>query len=126
MNVLRLGDQALLARGDVDHEELAGPRAELVGRREPDRGAGDFLAVRRPGRVLAEIREAPDTFPGRAHNEDPAAETLGSKSDPLSVRRIGGLDIVDRIILGQVEGGFPAHPLEIDVPVARRPALIDE
>src|SRR5262245_10588564 len=71
------GEQALPGIGHGNDPQLA-PIDARPGLSEAFRRNGDLFAVRRPGRVVAEVREPPDRFPGGSHDEDAATVTLGS------------------------------------------------
>src|SRR5690242_10208414 len=86
----------------------------------------DLLPVGRPGGVEAEIGQAPDVLARRAHDEDPAAISLGAEGDEIARRRKRGLRVGYRRVLREVDRILPAHPLQIDVSVASSGADVEK
>ena len=93
-------------RRDVDGSTSAPRRVAAVG---PSGWITPVLktticrAVRRPGRVVAEVGQAPHRLAGRAHDEDAAAVALGAEGDLRAVGREGGLGVVVGRVRGQVD-----------------------
>src|SRR5215831_8665101 len=79
---------------------------------------GELLPVGRPGRVEAEIRQAPDVLARCPHDEDSAAISLRAERDEIAGWRKGRLRVGDRRVLGQVNRVLPSDALQIDVRVA--------
>src|SRR5688572_1569615 len=54
----------------------------------------EFLAIWRPGRIMAGVRNTPDILAGRFHYVDAFRLTFGAKRDVVSIWRIGGLSVI--------------------------------
>ena len=120
------GELPLLARCGIDDPDIAPLQRAVVWVFDIVCGAGDFAPIGGPRRVIAEVGQALHRFAGRAHDEDAAALSFGAKNDPLAVGREGGLRLVGGRVSSQVERIFPAHSLQVQVPVAGRLAGIDD
>ncbi len=86
----------------------------------------DLLAVRGPIREESAVGHAPDRLSRSAHDEEPAAVALRAKGDRFTIGGERGLTVVLRRVLGQIDGLAAGDAPEIDVPVARSVARVDE
>src|SRR5262249_11677960 len=79
----------------------------------------DMLAIRRPGRIEAEVGDAAYRLSRGSHDEDATAVALRVKGDLLAISREGGLGVVPGRIREQVERLAAGDPLPEEVtPVA--------
>src|SRR2546425_7663441 len=87
---------------------------------------GDLFPIRRPGRIETEIRQPLDTLAGCPHQEYATTISFGTKGNAFAVRRKGWVRIISSRILRQVDGILPAHALQVDVPITRSMAGVNE
>src|SRR6202023_1278176 len=115
LDAVSLPELLLLVIRDANPPELA--HALTTDRRIGDAfgGEDDLSAVRRPGRAVAECRQAPRGLAGSAHDEDTAALALGAEGDVLAVGGEGRMGVVRDRIGAQVPGIGTVDPLRVDM-----------
>src|SRR6185503_13514991 len=101
-------------------------RAALPGVGDPFGGADHLPAVRRPGRVVAEVADAAHRLAGGSHDEEAAPLALGAEDDRRAVRGESRLRVRAGKIGREVLYGLAGDAPPVDVGAALLLDGVDE